>query len=120
MIDHLELQTRDVPGTVRFYADLLTPLGYSQKVDGKAKGFGDDGGLDFFIIEGTPSSDVHFAFQASSRALVDEVYEVGRAAGHRLDHAPALAPHVHPNYYAGYLRDPDGRLVEFVCHEPEA
>jgi hypothetical protein len=36
-----------------------------------------------------------------------------------LDRAPALAPHIHPDYYAGYLRDPDGRLVEFVCHAAE-
>jgi len=26
---------------------------------------------------------------------------------------------VHPNYYAAYLRDPDGRLIEFTCHEAE-
>ena len=31
----------------------------------------------------------------------------------------ATVPRVHPNYYAGYLRDPDGRLIEFVCHKPE-
>ena len=37
-----------------------------------------------------------------------------------LDRAPALAPHVHPNYYAAYLRDPDGRLVKFTCHEAES
>lgn len=119
MIDHLELQTRDIEASTRFYADLLAPLGYAQKVDGRAKGFGDDAGLDFFILEGEPSPEVHFAFKAPSRALVDAVYEAGRASGHQLDRPPALAPHVHPNYYAGYLRDPDGRLVEFVCHEPE-
>lgn len=118
MIDHLELQTRRIGDSARFYADLLEPLGYRLKVDGKAKGYGDAGGLDFFIVEGDPSTDVHFAFRAPSRSLVDQIYETGRAAGHQLDRAPALAPHVHPNYYAGYLRDPDGRLVEFVCHEP--
>jgi catechol 2,3-dioxygenase-like lactoylglutathione lyase family enzyme len=120
VIDHLELRTNDVAGTVRFYADLLAPLGYTQQVDGPAKGFGDKRGLDFFIIEGSPSTDVHYAFRAASRAQVNEIYEIGRTAGYRLDRAPALAPHVHPNYYAAYLRDPDGRLVEFVCHEAQA
>ena len=119
MIDHLELKTRDMAASLRFYGDLLAPLGYRQKVDGKAKGFGDETRLDFFLVEGAPAGDAHFAFEAQSRSLVDQVYEVGREAGHALDQAPALAPHVHPNYYAGYLRDPDGRLVEFVCHASE-
>ncbi|HEV2675939.1 MAG TPA: VOC family protein [Aliidongia sp.] len=117
MIDHLELQTRDVDASIRFYGDVLAPLGYSLKVDGPAKGYGDGTSLDLFFVAGEPSTHVHFAFGASSRALVDRVYEVARAAGHPLDRAPALAPRVHPNYYAGYLRDPDGRLVEFVCHQ---
>jgi catechol 2,3-dioxygenase-like lactoylglutathione lyase family enzyme len=118
MLDHLELQTRDVGAMVKFYTDLLEPLGYSQKVDGKAKGFGDDDRLDFFIVEGEPSRDVHFAFEAKSRSIVDSIYEIGRQKGYKLDREPTLAPHVHPNYYAGYLRDPDGHLVEFVSHGP--
>jgi len=116
MIDHLELKTSDLPASVRFYAEVLKPLGYSQKVDGPAKGFGNGTSLDLFILEGEPSANVHFAFSAPSRAVVDEIYRLGGEQGHKLDQAPALAPHIHPNYYAGYLRDPDGRLVEFVCH----
>ena len=41
----------------------------------------------------------------------------GLRAGHALDRAPALMPHIHPDYYAGFFRDPDGRLIEFVCHD---
>ena len=120
MIDHLEVQTRQLEISAAFYARLLEPLGYERKVDAVAKGFGDGKGLDFFLVEGEPSAHVHFAFQAETRAQVDEIYERGRQAGFRLDRAPALAPHIHPSYYAGYLRDPDGRLVEFVCHQPPA
>lgn len=118
MLDHLEIRTRALEAHVRFYADLLAPLGYALKVDGSAKGFGDATRLDFFLTEGEPSSDVHFAFEAASRRLVDDIYAIGRDRGHQLDREPALAPHIHPNYYAGYLRDPDGRLIEFVCHAP--
>ena len=119
MIDHLELQTRQLAETMRFYSDVLGPLGYELAVDGTAKGFGADGALDLFLIEGEPSANVHFAFAAKSRSKVDEAWEAGRSAGHRTDRAPALAPSVHPNYYAGYLRDPDSRLVELVCQTPE-
>ncbi|WP_417459488.1 VOC family protein [Kordiimonas sp.] len=119
MIDHLEIKTSDLTATVAFYKTTLAPLGYSQTVDGPAKGFGDGISLDFFVLEGTPSTDVHYAFRAPDRATVDLIYEGASKTGLTLDRAPALAAHIHPNYYAGYLRDPDGRLVEFVCHEAE-
>lgn len=120
MIDHLEINTRRTAASVHFYADVLAPLGYAQKTDGAAKGFGDGVSLDFFLAEGEPSINVHYAFATPDRATVDRIYREAEAAGHALDRAPALAPHIHANYYAGYLRDPDGRLIEFVCHKPEA
>jgi catechol 2,3-dioxygenase-like lactoylglutathione lyase family enzyme len=119
MIDHIEIATRHMAASLAFYADALAPLGYSQRVDGPAKGFGDGESLDLFLVEGE-ASQLHFAFAAPDRATVNAVYEAARAAGHTLDRAPALAPHIHPNYYAGYLRDPDDRLIEFVCQQPEA
>jgi len=118
MIDHIELRTRDLPASMRFYAAVLAPLGYTQTVDGATKGFGDVRGPDFFLIAGEPADLAHYAFRAPSRATVRACYQQG-AAFNALDRAPSLAPQVHPNYYAAYLRDPDGRLVEFTCHEAE-
>ena len=118
MIDHIELRTRDLPASVRFFAAVLEPLGYRQTVDGVAKGFGDQRGPDFFLIQGDPADHTHYAFRAPSRAAVRACYERG-AALRAADRAPALAPHIHPNYFAAYVRDPDGRLVEFTCHETE-
>lgn len=119
MIDHLELQTSKLADCLSFYAEVLKPLGYSQTLDGPAKGFGAGAGMDLFLVEGPPSANVHFAFAAPSRQAVDEAWQVGKDAGHTVDRAPALAPHIHPDYYAGYLRDPDGRLVEIVCQAAE-
>jgi hypothetical protein len=34
-------------------------------------------------------------------------------------HEPRLWPEYHPNYYGGFVRDPDGNNVEAVCHVPE-
>lgn len=119
MIDHLEIRTSSLAASVRFYGDVLEPLGYRLVVDDTTKGFGAGGAPDFFLAEGEPSATVHFAFAAPNRATIDRVYRIAGAQGHRLDRAPALAPHIHPDYYAGYLRDPDGHLVEFVCQLPE-
>ena len=118
MLDHLEIKTPDLARTLYFYATLLAPLGYRQMVDGAAMGFGEGQRLDFFLAEGEASANVHFAFTAPDRRAVDAIYAIGRKAGFTLDREPALAPHIHPNYYAGYLRDPDDRLIEFVCHAP--
>ena len=118
MIDHIELRVRDLAASVRFYRTVLEPLGYRQIVDGNAKGFGDTRGPDFFLVEGIVADHAHYAFRAPNRAVVRECYERG-AEFHAQDRAPALAPQIHPNYYAAYLRDPDGRSVEFTCHEAE-
>ena len=119
MIDHLEVHSRSVPQVTEFYRHTLAPLGYALRLDGPTKGFGAGDRLDFFIVEGEPSTDVHYAFAADSRAVVDAAYAAGVAHGYARDRAPALAPHIHPDYYAAYLRDPDGRLIEYVCQSPE-
>lgn len=118
MIDHMELRTRDLEASVRFYGAVLAPLGYRLTVDGKAKGFGDAHGPDFFLVAGEAADSAHYAFRAPDRATVRACYAAGESLN-ALDREPALAPHIHPHYYAGYLRDPDGRLVEFTCHEAE-
>ena len=59
-----------------------------------------------------------FSIALSGGQTARACYERG-SLFNALDRAPALAPHVHPNYYAAYLRDPDGRLIEFTCHEAE-
>ena len=120
MIDHIELKTADLPASLHFYATLLAPLGYRLEVDGAVKGFGDGRTLDFFLSPGeVPARDVHYAFASPDRATVDRAYAAGAEAGLTLDRPPILMPHVHESYYAGFLRDPDGRLVEIVCHRPE-
>lgn len=119
MLDHLEIETRKIAETADSYRLVLAPLGYAQLVDGTAIGFGDGVRLDCFVRFGEPSCNIHFAFEIDCRARVDEIFEIARQGNLRLVRPPALAPNVHANYYAGYLRDPDGRLVEFVCHKQD-
>jgi hypothetical protein len=45
---------------------------------------------------------------------VDRAFDAAGVNGHRLDGAPSIMAHIHPNYYVA-----DERLVEVVCHEPE-
>jgi len=41
-------------------------------------------------------------------------------AGSEVLHEPRIWPEYHPNYFAAFVRDPDGNNVEAVCHNAEA
>jgi catechol 2,3-dioxygenase-like lactoylglutathione lyase family enzyme len=120
MLDHLEIRTRRLQECTAFYRQVLEPAGYRLVVDGPKKGFGSNGGrLDFWIVEGEPSADVHYAFQVADRAAVDRAYGRSGEHGGVQERVPAVLPQIHPHYYAGFAHDPDGRLVEFVSHVPD-
>jgi catechol 2,3-dioxygenase-like lactoylglutathione lyase family enzyme len=122
MIDHVELFVADPAQSVAFFRAALSPLGYRLQVQGESNGFGADAAhLDFWLRKGGPSQPLpHVAFNCDSRAAVEASHAAALAAGGRDNGAPKLLPHIHPNYYAAFVRDPDGHNVEFVCHREAA
>ena len=118
MIDHVELFVTDQARATRFFAGALAPLGYALHVQGPSNGFGTGpSALDFWLRPGGPSSPrPHVAFNCSSRTEVDAAYQAALAAGGADNGAPRLLPHIHPAYFAGFVHDPDGHNIEFVCH----
>jgi len=118
MIDHVELFVADPVQSVAFYNAALSPLGYSVHVQGESNGFGADAAhLDFWLRKGGPSQPLpHVAFNCASRTAVEASHTAALGAGGRDNGAPKLLPHIHPNYYAAFVRDPDGHNIEFVCH----
>lgn len=134
MIDHVSLPVSDLRKSKPFYEAVLGALGYlslqAQVFDGySAFGFGDDpdGEPPFWIggpAEASPEKAVtpegqHIAFAARSRAMVDTFHAAGLAAGGTDNGPPGLRPQYHADYYAAFLRDPDGHRIEAVCHRPE-
>ena len=120
MIDHLELTSANFDAMCAFYARALVPLGYTRIADGPPAGFGTADAPPFWLRPGaTPEPRVHFAFRCATRALVRATYEAALAAGGIAHRAPVLLANVHPHYYAGMVRDPDGHPIEFACHAPE-
>lgn len=118
MIDHVELFVADPERSVDFFRAALMPLGYAVRVQAESNGLGTSpAALDFWVRKGGPSQPLpHVAFQCGSRALVDAGHAAALAAGGRDNGAPKLLPHIHPHYYAAFVRDPDGHNIEFVCH----
>jgi catechol 2,3-dioxygenase-like lactoylglutathione lyase family enzyme len=120
VIDHLELAVSDLPRARAFYERALAPLGYTVHVPGPSIGLGAAADrLDFWLKPGAAATPPpHFAFGCASRALVGEAFDAALAAGGSAPRPPALLPHIHPSYYAAFVLDPDGHLVEFVCQQP--
>jgi catechol 2,3-dioxygenase-like lactoylglutathione lyase family enzyme len=71
----------------------------------------------FALAEGEPTRHFHIAFAARSQADVEAFWRAGVEAGYRSDGEPGLRPQYTPDYYGGFLLDPDGNSVEAV-HRP--
>jgi len=71
----------------------------------------------FAVREGSPTQNLHIAFAAGAQTEVDAFWRAGVDAGYRSDGEPGPRPQYTPDYYGGFLLDPDGNSVEAV-HRP--
>lgn len=55
---------------------------------------------------------MHVAFEVEKRAAVDAIYRTALANGGSSDGEPGLRPEYDANYYAVFVRDPDGNKIE--------
>jgi catechol 2,3-dioxygenase-like lactoylglutathione lyase family enzyme len=134
VIDHLSIGVRDLDRAMRFYDDVLAPLGYVRVVTHP----GDDAHPFRSACYGPPGSDPnvtssaapfwleerrdataagrgsHVCFAAPSRDAVARFHAAGLAAGATDDGAPGLRTHYGPRYFAAFLVDPWGSRIEAV------
>lgn len=123
VLDHLSIQCDDAAASARFYDAVLVALGAKREMDfGAVIGYG-IGRPAFWIAPRTdevPNRQSHIAFAAPDRAAVRAFVAAAVAHGAEVLHEARVWPEYHPNYYGGFVRDPDGNNVEAVCHSPEA
>lgn len=131
-VSHVDICVSSVERSLPFYRDLLAPLGYRRvsEVEGER---GETiwyllGGRDAVGLRQAQSSHDdgydryrvglhHLAFDADSRASVDERAAWLREQGAEIESGPEEYPYSH-GYYAVFFRDPDGIKLEIV-HNPE-
>jgi catechol 2,3-dioxygenase-like lactoylglutathione lyase family enzyme len=121
MIDHVSIAVRDLKAAETFYAALLAPLGMSKLREwpDAAIGFGKKY-PDFWINRRdamspiAKDSGVHICLRAPDAAAVDAFHTAALAGGGTSDGAPGLRAKYHSNYYAAFVRDPDGNRLEAV------
>jgi catechol 2,3-dioxygenase-like lactoylglutathione lyase family enzyme len=117
MIDHVLLNVRDFEGSRTFYEAALGPLGY--RVVAELEGPGcilaaEDGSM-LGLRVGEASAPVHVAFSSPDRKTVDAFHANGLAAGGSDNGPPGIREHIHANYYAAFVHDPEGNNIEAVC-----
>jgi catechol 2,3-dioxygenase-like lactoylglutathione lyase family enzyme len=121
MLDHIYLNVSDYERSKEFYARALEPLGVSLVFEREPStaGFGREGRPQFFITDQREptTENVHVAFSSPDRATVDAFHAAAVEAGGTDNGAPGLRWY-HPDYYGGYVLDPDGNNIEAVCHQP--
>jgi catechol 2,3-dioxygenase-like lactoylglutathione lyase family enzyme len=132
MFTYICLGTNDFNRAVKFYDAALAPLGLARcNTEGEADwngavGWGtyeDQGARELALwickpFDAKPASagnGTMVALRATSRKAVDDFHAAAIAHGGTSEGAPGLRTHYNPDFYAAYVRDPDGNKLAAVC-----
>jgi len=119
MFDHVAIAVADLAASERFYRTVLSVLG-AEPVHADAELVEwEDWDIGVTDREHPVSRGLHVGFRAPSRAAVDAFWQAGIDAGYRDDGAPGPRTIYGPDYYGGFLLDPDGNSAEAVHTERE-
>ncbi len=116
MFDHVTIRVSDRKASESFYETVLTALGVRPTAADEYYAEWNDFSLAEASEEKPVTRRLHIAFFAPSRELVDAFWRAGTQAGYRDDGAPGPRPQYSPDYYGGFLLDPDGNSAEAVHH----
>ena len=119
MFDHVAIAVSDLAASERFYRTVLSALGAEPRhADAEIVEWSD-----WDIVasdrEHPVTRGLHVGFRAPSRAAVDAFWRAGIEAGYRDDGAPGPRAVYGPDYYGGFVLDPDGNSAEAVYTERE-
>ncbi len=127
VISHITLGTNDTERAGRFYDEVLGVLGFERlpKPPGKPPAY-ENGGMPTIYLyppeDGRPATwgnGTHIAFIAETKDAVHTFHETALRLGGSCAGKPGPRPHYGDNYYAAYVRDPDGNKLQAVCYVTE-
>jgi catechol 2,3-dioxygenase-like lactoylglutathione lyase family enzyme len=117
VFDHVGIRVSDLAASERFYRTVLSVLGVEPShADGELAGW-EDWWIGSVDREHPLTRGLHVGFRAPDHAAVDAFWQAGIDAGYPDDGAPGPRTVYGPDYYGGFLLDPDGNSVEAVTHE---
>ena len=114
MFDHVEIAVSDLAASERFYRTVLGTLGIEPSHADAEIVEWDDFAIVATDAEHPVSRGFHAGFRAPDRERVRAFWQAGVDAGHRDHGAPGPRREYGPDYYGGFLLDPDGNSAEAV------
>lgn len=127
MFLYLTLGSNDLARAKPFYDATMSALGFKRThTEPDEIGYGENADGEPLLWVDTPFNEKPatrgngsmIAFAAPSRAAVDAFHAAGLAHGGSDEGKPGLRPYG-PDFYACYLRDPDGNKLSAVCRAAE-
>ena len=132
MFTYFYLGTNDLGRAIGFYDATMAALGHQRCITGDAEwdrtsaGWGlyeEDGLRELALWVGKPfdqrlataGNGTMVAFRARTWKEVDDFHAVALAHGATCEGAPGLRPQYNPDFYAAFVRDPDGNKLAAVC-----
>jgi catechol 2,3-dioxygenase-like lactoylglutathione lyase family enzyme len=118
MLSHVSIGVRDLAQSRRFYDAVLDPLGYKCLLEGpEYLGYGKVSPEFWVLVVKNPvpansESGLHFCFDAVRRANVDAFHHAAANTGGSDNGKPGLRKDYGDDYYAAFVRDPDGYRLE--------
>ena len=131
MIAYVTVGADDIPRAKRFYEAFLPALGYglSEGPDGLSFALPIEPGQslmlpDFYVkptFDGQPASagnGAMVAFEAQTQAQVRDLHAAALSAGGSNEGRPGFRASYGPQFYVGYLRDPQGNKIALFSSNP--
>ena len=132
MFTYICLGTNHLQRAALFYDAALAPLGLHRCASAAEPGTGDMLGWGTYAQDGqkelalwlcqpfngqaaTAGNGTMVALAARSWAQVDAFYTQALLHGGSSEGMPGLRPQYNPDFYAAYVRDPDGNKLAAVC-----
>lgn len=117
MWDHVTLRAADLDASASFYDTVLRTLGAERTHTADRLVGWEQFSLSPADAEKPVTRGLHIGFTAPTREHVHAFWQAGVDAGCRDDGEPGLRPEYGPDYYGGFLLDPDGNSAEAVHHD---
>jgi catechol 2,3-dioxygenase-like lactoylglutathione lyase family enzyme len=120
MFERVTIRVADLESSARFYSTVLSALGIERTPAVERTPEWGEFSLAAADDDHPDTQRLHIGFASPSRGRVDQFWHAGTEAGYRDDGAPGPRPQYRPEYYGGFLLDPDGNSAEAVHHADTA